>query len=196
MTQETPAPAPAPASGQALRPSLVERIKGILLRPEREWEVIREEDDSLEHLFRGYAFPLAAIGPVCLLISRMAFHDMDGLLSHLVDALVMWVLSIAAVLALGLLIEILAKSFDGIDSRVAAMKVAVYSATAPWVLGVLFLVPRVGYSLAPILSLYGLFLVYTGLPRLMGSPREKTGAYALLVGIVALVGYLLAGRLL
>ncbi|QLQ13618.1 MAG: hypothetical protein HZY74_10585 [Brevundimonas sp.] len=71
----------------------------------------------------------------------MAFHDLDNLFPTLVDALVMWVVSVAGVLALGLMIEVLARSFDGVDSRVAAMKVAVYSATAPWVLGVLFLIP-------------------------------------------------------
>ncbi len=124
----------------------------------------------------------------------MAFHDLDSLFPTLVDALVMWVVSVAGVLALGLIIEVLARSFDGVDSRVAAMKVAVYSATAPWVLGVLFLIPRLGFSLAPILSLYGLFLIYTGLPRLMGSPRDKTGAYALVVGIIAVALYLIGSR--
>ncbi|QLQ13619.1 MAG: hypothetical protein HZY74_10590 [Brevundimonas sp.] len=40
----------------SLRPSLVARAQGILLRPEQEWDAIREEGDSLERLFTGYAF--------------------------------------------------------------------------------------------------------------------------------------------
>lgn len=178
-----------------LRPSLVDRIKGILLRPEREWDAIRQEEDSLERLFTGYAFPLAAIGPVCFLVGRLAFHNLDALLPTVMDALIMWVVSLAAVLAFGLCIEVLARSFDGVDSRINAMKVAIYSATAPWMLGLLFLVPRLGHALVPILSLYGLFLVYTGLPRLMGSPPSRTGGYALVLSVIAVALYLVADRM-
>jgi len=69
-----------------------------------------------------------------------------------------------------------------------AFKVAAYSCTPGWVIGIVALIP----ALSPlgILGLYGLYLLYLGLPALMKSPKEKSLGYTIAVvvaGIIMLV---------
>src|SRR5579884_2810968 len=48
--------------------ALVERIKGICLKPATEWAVIEAEPATTGQLIAGYAAPLAAITPIASLI--------------------------------------------------------------------------------------------------------------------------------
>ena len=43
---------------------IVQRIKGIILKPKEEWDVIAGETNSTADLLKNYALPLAAIGSV------------------------------------------------------------------------------------------------------------------------------------
>jgi hypothetical protein len=44
--------------------AIIERIKGICLKPTTEWDAIAGEETSTADLFKGYAVPLAAIPPI------------------------------------------------------------------------------------------------------------------------------------
>ena len=48
--------------------SIVDRATNISLRPQLEWPVIAAEPVSFAGLFMGYIAPLAAIGPIALVI--------------------------------------------------------------------------------------------------------------------------------
>lgn len=47
---------------------LVERVKAILLTPQKEWPVIEAESTSVASLYTGFIMPLAAIPAVASLI--------------------------------------------------------------------------------------------------------------------------------
>jgi hypothetical protein len=47
---------------------LVERVKGIILKPTEEWPKIEGETKGLGEILTGYVLPLAAIGPVAAFI--------------------------------------------------------------------------------------------------------------------------------
>ena len=53
--------------------NLVERVKRILLTPRAEWEVIHAEATTPRALYTGYIMPLAAIGPLALVIRLSVF---------------------------------------------------------------------------------------------------------------------------
>jgi len=176
----------------ALNPSFVARVKGILLQPGREWEIIRGEPATVKGLFVGYAVPLALIGPVCGLIGGQLFGvNVMGavyrtpVLGALAGAVISYGLSLLGVYLLGLIIEALAPNFGGTKDRLAAMKVAVYSSTASWLSGVFGLIPAL--AILGILGLYSLYLLYTGLSPLMNAPRDKTVVYTVVVVIAAIV---------
>ncbi|MHB9099099.1 MAG: Yip1 family protein, partial [Syntrophales bacterium] len=48
--------------------NIVERIKGILLKPKEEWQIIAGETTPIAELYKNYIILLAAIGPVASFI--------------------------------------------------------------------------------------------------------------------------------
>jgi hypothetical protein len=178
----------------AVDPSLITRVKGILLNPKAEWAIIEREFATVPTLFSRYAMILAAIGPICGLIGSVVFVHAP-LIGALVGAVLGYALSLAGVFILGVLIDALAPSFGGTKDRVAAMKVAVYSSTASWVGGVFGLIPMLAI-IGAIFGLYGLYLLYLGLPSLMKAPQDKAVVYTVVVVIIAVVIWMIIGAII
>jgi hypothetical protein len=66
------------------------------------------------------------------------------------------------------------------------LKVAVYSYTPAWIAGALRIVPLLGIF-AIFAALYGLYLLFLGLPRLMKCPEDKALGYTAVVVVCAIV---------
>lgn len=180
--------------------SLGERVKNILLKPNAEWERIDKEPASIGGLYVGYVMPLAAIPPAATMIGTLAF-GYPGLfgvyrpsfMGALVSALVQYGLTLVGVFVLALVINALAPRFDARPDKVQAFKVAAYSATAAWVVGIFSLLPAL--AVLSILGLYSFYLLYLGLPRLMQAPKEKALPYTAVVVVVMLVAGFVIGAL-
>lgn len=173
---------------------LVTRAVNILTKPAEEWAVIRGETTDTKSLFMGYALPLALIGPICGLISVLLFVGLMGplglgavLVSAIVGAVLGVAISLLAVFLLGVIINALASSFGTQQNKDQAMKVAVYSMTASWVAGLLTLVPAVGGLLALLAGLYGFYLLYLGLQKVMDTPQDKAVIYTLVLFLIMAV---------
>ncbi len=95
-------------------------------------------------------------------------------------------MTIIGIAILAFIINALAPSFGGEKNTIQAWKVAVYSYTPAWVAGVLQIIPLLS-PLAILGALYGLYLLYLGLPRLMKSPADKALGYTVVVVISAIV---------
>lgn len=181
---------------------LVARIKGILLTPSAEWERIEREPATIGGLFTGYACILAAIPAVAGLIGGQlfglglpGFSVKPGLAFGITAAVLGYVGSLVTIFILGLVIEALAPSFGAEKNRVQAFKVAVYSYTASWVAGILGLVPALGVLML-LAGLYGCYLLYLGLPRVMKAPADKAPGYAIVTIVVAIVISIVIGMVI
>ena len=146
---------------------------------------------TIKGLYVGYACILAAIGPIARLIGgqlfgRQGFYltDHPALLQSIAGAVVDYLLSLAAVFVLGLVIDLLAPSFGGTRSRIAGLKVAVYSWTAAWLFSAFQLVPPV--SALSIVGVYSLYLMYLGIPKLMKAPADKAAVYSIITIVAAM----------
>jgi hypothetical protein len=179
--------------------NLRERAKGILLKPKQEWQVISGETTTIPELYKTYIMILAAIGPVASIIG-MSIVGIGipfvgwfrvSIFTSISSAIVHYILTLVGVYVLALIIDALAPTFLGQKSLNQAFKVAAYSYTPSWVVGVVGIIP----SLSPlmILGLYGLYLLYLGLPVLMGSPKEKSLGYTIAVIIAAIVIFMVIG---
>lgn len=185
----------------SFHPGLVDRAKNILVTPKTEWPVIHDEATSVGDIYRHYVLILAAVPALAGLIGNVLFgYSMMGfgfrlpLVTAICTALAHYILSLVSVFVLALIIDALAPSFGGVKDQVQAVKVAAYSNTAGWVAGILMIVP----PLAPItalLSLYGFYLLYLGLPLLMSAPREKALAYTVVTIIAAIILFMIIGAL-
>lgn len=180
--------------------AMVDRVKGICLKPKTEWDVIAEEPSSTTDLFKKYVIPLAAIGPIAgfiggSLVGRSLPYVGSfrvPLLNGLAMAVYMFVMALVGVFVLSLIINALAPSFGGQKNSAQALKVAVYSYTPAWVAGALSILPALGV-LAIFAGLYGLYLLYLGLPRLMKCPPEKAVVYTVVVVVCAIVLSVIVG---
>jgi hypothetical protein len=65
------------------------------------------------------------------------------------------------------------------------LKLSVYSHTPLWLAGIFLLIPGLNFLL--ILGLYGLYLMWVGLPTLMRVPNERSLPYAAFVTACALI---------
>jgi hypothetical protein len=74
------------------------------------------------------------------------------------------------------------------------MKVAAYTYTPFFVAGILYLIP----SLTPLViiaGLYGLYLLYLGLPIVMGTPKEKSLAYTIVIIVTIILIYIIVASI-
>lgn len=180
--------------------AIVDRIKGICLKPKTEWDAISGETPSTVDLFKGYAVPLAAIGAIASFIGGsivgrslpLVGSFRVPLVSGLVLAIYTFVMALVGVFVLSLIVNALAPSFGGQKDSSQALKLAVYSYTPGWVAGVLHILPSLGI-LAALAGLYGLYLLYLGLPRLMKCPQDKAIAYTAVVVVCAIVLSVIVG---
>ncbi|MBI5027217.1 MAG: YIP1 family protein [Nitrospirae bacterium] len=179
---------------------IIERVKNILLNPKEEWPVIAGEQATVAGLYTGYAIPLAAI-PVVSSFIGMSFFGMTmpfgGHLGVSFSYLILWgflsyVSSLVGVYIIALIVNALAPAFSAEKNLIQALKLAVYSSTPAWIAGALHIVPMLGI-LAIIGSLYGIYLIYLGLPHLMKVPGEKAVGYTVAVVLAAIVTYVIIG---
>jgi hypothetical protein len=173
----------------AVRSSLVNRAKSILMQPKSEWPVIDAEPSSTGSIYMGYVLPLAAIPAICgaVWIARYA----PGFAVKY--AVWRYVSALISPFVLALIIDALAPTFGGQKSQLQALKVAAYSSTAVWVAGLFMLIP--GLGLLSILGLYSLYLLYLGLPVLMKAPADKALGYTVATIVAAIVIFVVLGAL-
>jgi hypothetical protein len=163
--------------------NLIERAKNIILTPKSEWEVVAPEATPTAELYKSYIVPLAAIGPIASFIglSLVGFGAFRvPIMAGLTNAIVAYVLGLVGVFIISLIINGLAPTFGGEKNPMQALKVAAYSYTPAWIASVLHILPALSI-LVLLASLYGLYVLYLGLPVLMKCPREGGRLYLVVV---------------
>ena len=176
--------------------NVVERAKAIILTPKTEWPVIANDPGDPGYLFTNYVAILAAIPAVASFIGTSLIGVGSyrvPVVTGLFNAIVTYVLSFVIVYVLAFIIDALAPTFGGQKSFANALKLAVYSYTPAWLAGIFFLIPVL--SFLAILSLYGLYLVWTGIPTLMKAPQERSTAYTAAIVVSAIVITVVLGLL-
>ena len=179
---------------------LFARAINILTKPRSEWDVIAAESATTPGLILGYAAVLAAVPAIARVVSGLMPHCFFGVcytpnpIFVVIGAVVYYALAVAGVFVIGLIIEALAPNFGGEKNQVQAMKVAVYSWTAAWLSGIFVIIPWVGWLLT-LVGLYSLFLLYLGLKQVMRSPDDKAVIYTVVVVVLAILFFIVAGAL-
>jgi Yip1 domain len=171
--------------------NLVERVKGIILTPKTEWPVIAGEPGDAGYLFSNYVAILAAIPAVCGFIGSVVVGA--PIIGALFAAVIHYVLAFVSVYIVALIVNLLAPTFSSQKSFASALKVTVYSYTPSWLVGVFLLIP--GLRFLTILGLYGLYLLWLGLPPVMKTPAEKSLVYTIVIVICAIVVAIVLGAI-
>ncbi len=178
------------------------RVTNILVTPKTEWPAIEAEPTSTGTVVTSYVIPLAAIGAVAGFIGGSLVGTTVPLfgtyrvpiMSGLVGAVLAFCFAIVGVFLLAFIINALAPTFGGQKDSDKAFKVAVYSYTPAWIAGALQILPALAI-LGIIAALYGLYLLYLGLPALMKAPQDKAVAYTAVVVVCAIVLSIVLGSI-
>jgi hypothetical protein len=184
--------------------SLVDRAAAISLRPQSEWPVIAAEPNSYAGIFAGYVAPLAAIGPIALVIGLSivgigipflgTYRTPLG--ASIVQGVFTFVMVLAGVAIMTAIASALAPYFGGRRDNVAALKLVGYAYTPAFIAGVLGLFPPFSF-LEIFAALWTLYVFYRGAAPLVMSSKEKALAYTaacVVCGIaVGFAGMLVAG---
>jgi Yip1-like protein len=173
--------------------NVVDRAKKLVLEPQREWQAIDEETATVQDLFTGYVMILAAIPAVASFIGLSIVGigawgstyrvPLGAGVTHLIAV---YLMSLGAVYVLALVIEGLAPKFEGKRDFEQALKVAAYVPTPAWLAGIFNVIPAL-WIIGFFLSLYSLYLLFLGLPRLTRVPENKAIPFLVVVFIATII---------
>ena len=167
--------------------NIAARVQGIITDPPAEWAKIDSEPGDVIQMLTNYVAPLAAISALSWFIGACLVGVMvpgvgavrASVLQGLFGAAFGYVTASAIVLILGLVINLLTPVFGSRRSFEHAFKLAVYSYTPFWLAGIFLLAPGLRFLI--VLSLYGVYLLWKGLPLLMETQRVKVPAFAAVI---------------
>ncbi len=173
---------------------LIARVKAILMSPKTEWPLIAAEPTTVADLYKNYIAILAAIPVVAgfikgSLIGYGAFgiHYRTPIGAGIASAIISYVLGLVLVYVVALIVEALAPTFGAQKDRLQALKTVAYAYTASWVAGIALIIPGIGWLVALAGAIYGIYLLYLGLPFTMKAPQEKAGGYTAVTVIITIV---------
>jgi hypothetical protein len=176
---------------------LIARAKAILVTPKTEWPVIANEPATVGDLYKNYIVVLAAIPAIAGFIKGsligtnvwLAGRVREDIGSGLTSMVVSYLLTLASVYIMALIIDALAPTFGGQKDRTQALKTMTYASTASWIAGAAIILPAIGLLIVFAGSIYGIYLLYLGLPQTMKAPQEKAAGYTAVTIIIAIVLY-------
>jgi len=172
------------------------RAVAMIVHPTAEWPRIEKEADDPAYLLSRYVALLALIPPLfgfigaCLIGATMPGVGTvrASLFDGIFGAIFGYIATIASVLLLGLIIDLLAPVFGGRKNFDSAFQLAVYSYTPVWLAGIFLLLP--GLRFLVLTGFYGAYVFSLGLPQLMKSSEQKSSTYiAVIVACAFLLTY-------
>lgn len=180
--------------------SIIQRATNILLNPGEGWHAISSERATTTELYLSYILPLAAIGPIASFIGMSLIGTSVPLLGQIrtpivpgiTTAVLSYVLGLVGVFVFAMIVDALAPAFGGRKDIGRAFKIATYSFTPVWLASVLMVVPMLG-MLVLLAGIYGIYMLYRGLPVMMYVDKDKALPYTLVAIVAAIVIQVMIG---
>jgi len=157
----------------------------------------KDADIPINSLMIHYVAVLAALTFIGTLIGDLITFRFFGYgagyaVGH---AILEYILSIVAVFVVGFVVWKLAPNFRTSTTQVRATRLAAYSYTPYFLASILLLIPFVGGILSFLAVLYGLYVLYLGLPIMLGTPQEQALTYTIVSVIAVIVVYVILGAI-
>ncbi|WFF43045.1 YIP1 family protein [Salinicola endophyticus] len=183
---------------------MINHVWGLLTHPNREWQEISSENETVSHLYGHHVLILAAVPVVCSFIGTtlVGWHfgtSETGLAERvqvapstaILLAIIFYGLILAAVWLMGNVVHWLARRYPSRPSLNRCVVFAGYMATPMFLSGIVSLYPIVWLCLlAGIIGLcYTAYLLFAGLPSFLGIDRGegiRASSAALAIGILVL----------
>ena len=182
---------------------VLNHVWGLFAHPKDEWKSIKGERCSVGKCFCSHVLILAAIPAIAGYIgTTQVGWSFGGFEVHRLTvpsatqiALLTYLTMLIAVFSLGKAIHWMGQTYGSKQTLPQAIALAAYTATPLWLMGLFFLYPVLWFNMLiglPALA-YTVYLLYTGVPVMMGVSQERGFLFAsavLAVGLVMLVAVL------
>jgi hypothetical protein len=179
--------------------NIIDRVKNILITPQKEWDVIKGEQPNTPGIITGYVLPLAGAAAVAAFIGygligvNFGFGiRLKGMDWGLYQGLTVLLGALLSVFVSAFIIDALAPSFGSEKNMGKSVQLVAYSWTPAWIGGLLAILPSLAI-VGSLAGLYGLYLLYLGLPKLKNTPQDKQVSYYVVSLIVMIVVFILIG---
>lgn len=184
---------------------MLSHVWGLLSHPEDEWKNIRKENCTVGKCYCSHVLLLAAIPPLAAYIgfTQVGWQVVTREVHRLTPESALWIAGLSylailvAVFTVGKLIHWMGQTYGAKQTLPQCIALAAYTATPLFLIGVMLLYPVLWLNLLiglPALA-YTVYLLYTGVPIIMGIPKERGFLFStavLAVGLVMLVAVLAA----
>lgn len=188
---------------------VLNHVVGLMTDPKKEWKAIKEERCSIGKCYCSHVLLLAAVPAVAGYVgTTQVGWSFGGFTVHklttesaLQIAILTYLTMLLAVFSLGKAIHWMGQTYGSKQTLPQAIALAAYAATPLWLLGFFFLYPVLWINMLiglPALA-YTVYLLYTGVPVMMGVSAERGFLFSsavLAVGLVMLVTVLAATAIL
>ncbi len=182
---------------------ILRHVWGLLSHPQKEWAAIREEPCTIGKCYLSHVVLLAAIPPLAAFIGstqvgwRVGFGDPVKLTtgSAAQIAVAFYLAMLVGVFIMGKAIHWMAQNWEVKPELSKCVVLAAYTATPLFLAGLMAFYPVLWINMLVGLAAlaYTVYLLYTGIPVVMGVSREQGFLFATAVltfGMVMLIGML------
>ncbi len=179
--------------------AILNRITGMLLRPQAEWDAVAREAPGTVVLMRNYLLPLCLLAPAATMVGMLAFdtnwnaqYGYSALRDRApVIALATYGFQIVSVYLLATVLYLLARTEKRSPSFLVALQVAVFGSIPVLLSGATLVIPfNVIFTM--LAMLYSFYLYYLGAEKLIGiRPADS----AMFIGVAMICMMLLSSVL-
>jgi hypothetical protein len=182
---------------------VLKHIWGLFVNPKHEWEAIRNDKCTIGKCYAGHVLLLAAIPVISGFVGTTQFGWQIGvgdpikltLESAGIIAVLYYLAMIVGVYSIGWMIHWMGETYGADAALSQCVVLAAYTATPLFLIGIMELYPVLWLNMVlgiPALA-YTVYLLYTGVPIMMGISEERGFLFSsavLGVGLVAFVALL------
>ena len=181
--------------------NVIERAKNMIVQPDKEWTVIAAETPNTGQIITGYVLILVGAAAIAAFIGYafvgfnvLGYRD-KGFDWGLYQALTVFLGGLLSVYVTALVVDMLAPTFNSEKNFNRSIQLVAYSFTPAWIGGLLMIIPSLAV-IGSLFGLYGLYLMYIGIPKIKKTPADKHTGYFVVVLIVTILVYIVVGWLL
>jgi len=180
-------------------------VWGLFSHPEAEWKSIRKENCTIGRCYCSHVLLLAAIPPIAGYIgtTQVGWQIVTSEVHRLTHQSALWIAILSyltilvAVFTIGKMIHWMGQTYGTKQTLPQCIALAAYTATPLFLIGIMLLYPVLWLNLliGLVALAYTVYLLYLGVPIVMGVTKERGFLFSsavLAVGLVALVAVLAA----
>jgi hypothetical protein len=174
---------------------MIERIKGIILFPAKEWAKISKEDTNLLKLLITWVLPLLGITLVASMIGN-TLASFSNLSIGIAEGIALVIFALAVLCVMAFIACILAPIFGGGGGFCRAFTLVAYAMTPAWLAGVFYVIPNFGAPIVLLVTLYSFYIMYLGITPMMSVSKSKALVYLIILVIAYAVVFVVLSLVL